>query len=321
MLGTSASPNTLSNKKRKHMSPSPGETRSPKVIKVPRREMSAEKKVGDERLGGEKESTRENDVEIACESFGKDSKSDGGGKEASSKETKVDGKGETKVGDITRFLVKVKTTRKKEPKVILTRCDAAENVDKNSAQTCTTSQNKKQEEKFQASKSDESSNEELAKELDNSEDEIIKSDSSSDDNSDLDSVGDISSSDVDTDERKLNKENESIDDKKNLHGTSFDKTPTCGVKSDEKNNARRKLTPKQLEKKMESTKRREEQRMRKLVNIQAFNSFLHSSSSHNFNTNKIIELIKRDMSILFNLEIQNFFNLYLIEMIKFLRFR
>ncbi|XP_043277415.1 chromatin assembly factor 1 subunit A-B-like isoform X2 [Venturia canescens] len=220
-LGTPTTPNSLSNKKRKHMSPSPSETRSPKIVKVTRTENSENKKVSEVGLGT-KDTRDEDIVDITFENPVEDSKNETDNEEAQLKETKLDTKGETK--------------------------------------------DEKKVKKLEPSKFDESSNEELAKELENLEDdtERVKSDSSSDDHSDSDSVCGISSSDDDTDERRLNKENESQDDKKIVNGTNLDKTPTSGVKSESKNSANRKLTPKQLEKRMKSTKRREEQRIKKL---------------------------------------------------------
>lgn len=251
------------------MSPSPTTYRSPKIVKITTKENSEEPKffaAGE--VKNDKEEVEEN-VPVASPSGTTLEKLTANGEEAVGNDVKIETKSQTKPGAITRFLQKVVPQEKSkcQPVVVLKRCDISdEDESACSEQASSTTHKSADKEKPVTSKSDDSSNEELAKHLEDTDDERSnddrlkeKSEASSDNpvvNSDSDSEDGISSSDGETEETKKANESESGD--KTVNGKGLDKTPTSGVKSEGASVARRRLTPKQLEKKMESMKRRAE---------------------------------------------------------------
>ena len=268
-LGSSATPTTTTNKKRKLATPSPNGCRSSKVLKFTAKEISETKfhKVEDTYHGKTKDSVKGTD-ENSSDKSGENSSTED---HPPSQDPKIDRKSQPNFGAISRFFRKITTNDDKKdvsaaepshlPIVRLTRCDESdvESVESDKL-SCTNSHKINAEEKSQ-----DSGNEELAKELENSDDDDAASKEKTDVSSEIrdsDSERGISSSDDEIDETK-----KSTDLNNERKSTSGKETPTSGVKADGTSSAHRRLTPKQLEKKRESMKRREERTKERIVNI------------------------------------------------------
>ena len=298
MLSSMDSPNT--NKKRKLLSPTPVECKSPKLVKITTKEnsrgitMSKEPEVVDLDAEDEKgsEKSTEKEVDLINEKESLSIKTT-----PKFKSKKSDEKLGIKPGALNRFFTKTENKEKADSKETKNADDAMDCEFINEHNEASSSGTMKQEAESletQKSKSEESAKikeltstgkSDFEKEDHDSQDSLpssmstLKVGSDKEDNSrseqdpqDIDvskieSDTESSGDDLDTDQRTDN--DEFKDKKKSVDGKNI----TPNTKKERDIARQKKITPKQMEKKIERQKRRDERQKQRLVNILIYFNF------------------------------------------------